>query len=246
MTLREKIEKLTRRLGISADELADRLGVKRPVMLNWLTGRVKESPKGIVLDYALEALREGFDREFVLRHIVIDGPLSLRGMAEELTRMSSSQAPGAPASPSSEAVLPEGGLSDMESISREAFEKGHYIQCALILFQAIETLLRVLLKTKGQLAGIPEATLTEAADREPSFLRLTLHLDLLVPDNGFSDDLRRLNRRRNDAMHRLFFEFESRAEMESKLRKFCQEARRLRDAMSREVKDCLDSGKTTA
>jgi transcriptional regulator with XRE-family HTH domain len=238
--MKEKVSKLCRLLDLSAEELAERLGVKRQLVLNWMTGRVRESPKSLVLENSLRALQEGFSREFVLDCVLVSGPVSFQKVQRYLEGDESSRSglrileSDKPAGDSKKSLL-----GDIEQASREAFDKGHYIQSALILFQAIETLLRIVIKTYGQKKGISDLALTEAADREQSFLRLTLHLDLVYPENSFSESLRQLNRRRNDTMHRLFFEFESRDEMEGKLKEFCLEARLLRDTLAREVHSAL-------
>lgn len=237
--MKEKVSKICRLLDLSAEDLAERLGVKRQLVLNWMTGRVRESPKSLILENALQALQEGFSREFVLDCVLVDGPVSFQKVQRYLGNEEPSRS-GLRILESQEAGSSrESLLGDIEQASREAFDKGHYIQSALILFQAIETLLRIVIKTYGQQKGITDLALTEAADREQSFLRLTLHLDLVYPQNTFSEALRQLNRRRNDTMHRLFFEFESRDEMEGKLKEFCVEARLLRDTLAREVHKAL-------
>ncbi len=244
--MKEEVSKLCRLLDLSADDLAERMGVKRQLVLNWLTGRVRESSKSLILDTALKALEEGFSRDFVLHCVLVNGPVSFQKVQRYLSKEEADGSglkilePKKPGRESKETLL-----GDIEKASREAFDKGHYIQSALILFQAIETLLRIVIKTYGQRRGISDLALTEAADREQSFLRLTLHLDLVYPENAFSESLRQLNRRRNDTMHRLFFEFESRDEMEGKLKEFCLEARLLRDTLAREVHAVLKSGAET-
>lgn len=238
--MKEKVSKICRLLDLSTEDLAERLGVKRQLVLNWMTGRVRESPKSLILESALQALQEGFSRDFVLECVLVPGPVSFQKVQRYLNieeasgsglRILESERP--------DGKSKESLLGDIEQASREAFEKGHYIQSALILFQAIETLVRIVIKTYGQKKGISDQALTEAADREQSFLRLTLHLDLVYPENTFTEGLRQLNRWRNDTMHRLFFEFESRDEMEGKLKEFCLEARLLRDTLAREVHDAL-------
>ena len=237
--MKEKVSKLCRLLNLSADDLAQRMGVKRQLVLNWLTGRVRESSKSLILDIALKALDEGFSREFVLDCVLVSGPVSFQKVQRHLNQESSQSGLRILESKESRGDSKQSLLGDIERASSEAFEKGHYIQSALILFQAIETLLRIVIKTCGQRRKISDQALTEAADREQSFLRLTLHLDLVYPENTFSENLRQLNRRRNDTMHRLFFEFESRLEMEEKLKEFCIEARLLRDTLAREVRNAL-------
>lgn len=236
--MKEKVSAILERLDLTPDDLAKRLGVKRAVVINWLTGRVRESPQSVLLDNALNALEEGLGKDFVLDYVLKDGPISFREIIKQVeSRIQSAKPSDTPAMEASEGD--DGLLSDMEQASLEAYTKGHYIQSGLILFQAIETLMRILIKTHGQKHKVKESALTEAADKEQSFLRLTLHLDLVYTDNELSDDLRRLNRRRNDTMHRLFYEFESRQEMESKLREFCLEAKNLRDRLAKEVHEDL-------
>ncbi len=238
--MKEKVAKLCRLLDLSADDLAQRMGVKHQLVLNWLTGRVRESTYSLILDNALKALEEGFSRGFVLDCVLLSGPVSFQKVQRYLNEEESNRSGlRMLESKDSGRDSKDSLLGDIEQASREAFEKGHYIQSALIWFQAIETLLRIVIKTCGQRRNISDLALTEAADREQSFLRLTLHLDLVYPENTFSENLRQLNRRRNETMHRLFFEFESRREMEDKLKEFCLEARLLRDTLAREVRNAL-------
>ncbi|HSR52162.1 MAG TPA: hypothetical protein VLV83_15125 [Acidobacteriota bacterium] len=250
--MKDKVSRLCRKLDLTPDELARHLGVNRQAVMNWLSGRVRESSKSPLIDSALQALDEGFGKQFVMEYVLVDGPLRFSAIQKHLSRSQkgpngtgeeSSQPASAGTGKEGETALPtvspeDDGkklLSDMELASLEAYTKGHYIQSALILFQAIETLLRIVIRTHGQARGIPDKVLLEAADKEQSFLRLTLHLDLVFPKNEYTEKLRILNRMRNDTMHRLFFEFESRDEMEERLKEFCQEARNLRDSLSDEV-----------
>lgn len=248
--MKDKVDRLCRELELTPDDLARHLGVNRQAVMNWLSGRVRESSKSPLIDSALQALEEGFGKQFVMEYVLVDGPLRFSAIQKHLASRSQTGSnggggPSKKASRKGETPLPtvspgDGDsdnqlLSDMEQASLEAYTKGHYIQSALILFQAIETLLRIVIRTHGQAQEIPDKVLLEAADKEQSFLRLTLHLDLVFPKNEYSEKLRVLNRMRNDTMHRLFFEFESRDEMEERLQAFCQEARDLRDSLSEEV-----------
>lgn len=247
--MREKVQRLCQRLELAPDELANRLGVSRQIVLNWMSGRVKESSRSCQIDTAIKALEEGFDRQFVLDRVLVDGPLSIRQIlasASEAKSTDSSSSAGGGADGGPDRTESGDLMGDIERASQEAYRKGHFIQSALILFQALETLLRIYIKTHGQRRGVHESVLAEAADKEQSFLRLTLHLDLIHPENGYSNDLRRLNRRRNDTMHRLFYEYESRDEMEEKLREFCLEAQTLRDGLAKEIRDCIEDLKVRA
>ncbi len=236
--MKQELEELLEKLDLEPEELAGRLGVTGPILRNLMSGRVKSSPQLLKIQNALGAFKEGFSREFVMTYVLVDKPISFRRMIDDLAPRTIPS--GGHISPDSSPDPDSSGdgehlMGDMERASLDAFGKGHYIQCALILFQAIETLIRVLINTYAERLGVSESAIREAAAKEQSFLRLTLHLDLVFPGNGLTKELRRLNRTRNDTMHRLFYEFETRREMEEKLRAFCQEALVIRDRLAHEV-----------
>ena len=105
--------------------------------------------------------------------------------------------------------------------SREAFEHQHFLESAIIIFQAIEFLLRLAIRRFGERRGVSEMSLVRAAEREMSFRRLVLHLDLVYPENKVSRRLLSLNRRRNSIIHRLSDEFESIETLHGRIETLC-------------------------
>lgn len=113
-------------------------------------------------------------------------------------------------------------IDDLKDAAGDAFEHGHYLESAMILFQTIESPLRMSIRRFGK-ARVSESSLRMAADRESSFRRLVLHLDLVYPENGLSERLVALNRQRNTLTHRLFGEFESIDALHDQVRDLCVE-----------------------
>ena len=100
-------------------------------------------------------------------------------------------------------------IRKLKEAARQALQNGHSLESAVIVFETIEMLLRLSIRSIGSQTGVDEASLRRAADRETSFRQLVLYFDLLDPGNGQSDRLLALNRQRNAVMHRLFDQFES-------------------------------------
>ena len=70
-------------------------------------------------------------------------------------------------------------------------------------------MLRVAIKRFGKDHGVTKANIKMAADRESSFRRLVLFLELIHPENELSQRLLELNRERNSIMRDLSYDFRS-------------------------------------
>ncbi len=55
-------------------------------------------------------------------------------------------------------------IEDLKNSSLDAFEHGHYLQSAIIIFQTVENLLRIAIRGYGKGHGISEDSLKKAAD----------------------------------------------------------------------------------
>jgi hypothetical protein len=98
---------------------------------------------------------------------------------------------------------------------------GHHLEASIIIFQLVEIFLRLAIRGFGAGSQVRDNTLTKCAEEETSFYRLTLYLDLVLPINNVSEELRDLNKERNRIMHKLFFEFIDTASLNEALKEFC-------------------------
>lgn len=114
-------------------------------------------------------------------------------------------------------------VEELKKASLESFSHGHYLQSAIIIFQTVESLLRIAIRAYGKDYGVSEVNLQEAANIEISFARLVLHFNLIYPENGLDKRLREFNKKRNRIIHRLFIDFESMSRLKEHLKKFCME-----------------------
>jgi len=115
----------------------------------------------------------------------------------------------------------------LQQASTDAFLHGHYLQSAIIMFQTVETLLRILVLATAQSRGIMEEVVVETLQTEKSFYKLVFYLNLIDPDNILIPRLYAFNNTRNNVMHGLFDEFEDIKEYEGTLKTFCQEGMKL-------------------
>jgi hypothetical protein len=114
-------------------------------------------------------------------------------------------------------------LSNLHSIAYKAYRTGHYIESAIIDFQLVEIQLRIIIFLLAQRIGLSDSTY-EMVEKEDRFFLLVIYLDLLKPDNGLSDRLRKLNKDRKDFVHGLLFICLPSATLNKKLKKFSEEA----------------------
>lgn len=110
---------------------------------------------------------------------------------------------------------------ELQARALESIKVGHYLEASIIIFQLVEIFLRIGLRGFGARNGVNDATLTKCAEEETSFYRLTQYLDLILPANDISEELRNLNIERNRIMHKLFFEFTDVHSLDESLKEFC-------------------------
>lgn len=129
--------------------------------------------------------------------------------------------------PKAEILANQGLIRDLVKAAVVAAEKQNYFEASIIMFQAVEGLLRIAIKVFGQGHGASKVTLEKCADNETSFWRLVLHLDMIRPENVLGRRLLALNAQRNKIMHRLFYDFDSMEHLQEELRAFCKKAMEL-------------------
>ncbi len=110
---------------------------------------------------------------------------------------------------------------ELQARALEALKAGHHLEASIIIFQLVEIFLRIAIRGFGAGSGVCDSTLTKCAEEEISFYRLTLYLDLILPANEVSEELRGLSRERNRIMHKLFFEFTEISSLNEVLKAFC-------------------------
>ncbi|MBN1380679.1 MAG: hypothetical protein JXA41_03280 [Deltaproteobacteria bacterium] len=110
---------------------------------------------------------------------------------------------------------------ELQSRAIESIKAGHYLEASIIIFQLVEIFLRIGIRGFGAKVGVKDSTLTKCAEEEISFSRLTRYLDLILPNNDISEELRELNAERNRIMHKLFFEFTDVNTLNERLKAFC-------------------------
>ena len=124
-------------------------------------------------------------------------------------------------------------IEDLKNASLESFKQGHYLQSGIIIFQIVESLLRIAIRAYGRGNNIDEESLQKAADDEISFARLVLHFNLIYPENKIGKKLTEFNNTRNRIIHRLFIDFESMNSLEECLKDFCMEGIKLNQLITK-------------
>lgn len=114
-------------------------------------------------------------------------------------------------------------IGELKEASSDAFKHKHYLQSAVIIFQTVDILLRIMISGIARSKGSDENIRKEIAEKETSFYRLVLYLNLLDPANELLEKLSSFNKTRNDIMHKLFLEFEDITKYEKALQDFCME-----------------------
>jgi hypothetical protein len=94
-------------------------------------------------------------------------------------------------------------FDELTKYADEAFENGHYLESAIIVFQLVEYFLRLTIHILAKQKNCSEKIL-EKTRLERSFFKLVIFLGLVKSDNGISERLFNLNNRRNQFMHKLF------------------------------------------
>lgn len=95
-------------------------------------------------------------------------------------------------------------VTNLNDSALEAFGKGDYFQSAIINFQRVEILLRLVVHIFARNNGAAK-DIIEKIENEKHFFNLVIFLGLLKPDNGITKRLFSFNAKRNDFMHKLFY-----------------------------------------
>lgn len=96
-----------------------------------------------------------------------------------------------------------GIIGGLTKTAEESFRDGHYLESAIILFQLVEYFLRFIIDFFGEINHLDKDILKKIAN-EQRFFNLVIFLGMVKPDNGVSERLFKLNRTRNEIVHRLF------------------------------------------
>ena len=115
---------------------------------------------------------------------------------------------------------------DLCRAALEAHKTGNFFEAAIINFQRIEALLRILITGRGRAMMVVESAVS-AIDEEKSFHTLVVFFSLLMPKNQLSRKLFVLNKKRNSLIHKLFIDFESIESLKGELKSFSVEAIKL-------------------
>ncbi len=128
-----------------------------------------------------------------------------------------------------------GIINDLKARSLEALKHGYALESALILFQTVEHLLRILISALGKNRTVDQEILLDCSEREQSFSRLITYFELLYPGNELTSSLKALNNKRNTIIHRLFTNFESIETLNNELHEFVGEAVNLNALLIKEM-----------
>ena len=122
-------------------------------------------------------------------------------------------------------------LDELAKLQNDAYKSGHFLQCAVIVFQVTELLFRVhisILIEKKKLLG----WIQNKIDDERSLFKLAFYAYLMEPNNGISIRMKNFNERRNSIMHRIL-DFESVESLNEELKDFCDEGKELIGILSK-------------
>jgi len=97
-----------------------------------------------------------------------------------------------------------GIVKNLNDSALEAFNKGDYFESAIINFQRVEILLRLVVHILARNNGSSK-DIIEKIENEKSFFKLVIFLGLVKPDNGISKRLFNFSNKRNGLMHKLFY-----------------------------------------
>lgn len=95
-------------------------------------------------------------------------------------------------------------VTNLNDSALEAFKKGDYFQSAIINFQRVEILLRLVVHIFARNNGVVK-DIIKKIENEKHFFNLVIFFGLVKPDNVISKRLFNFNKKRNDVMHKLFY-----------------------------------------
>jgi len=124
--------------------------------------------------------------------------------------------------------------------AKEAFEKGHYLESAIILFQNIENALHLIVLVSAMQKGLSVLTMERILEKDNRFVRLVDYFSLFrpeIPPDRFSKKLNEFNKKRNSVIHGLFFKkYDS---LNKELKDICEEGFRIRFRLDEIMKEII-------
>jgi hypothetical protein len=114
---------------------------------------------------------------------------------------------------------------ELRNRADQAFNDRHYLESAIIYFQAVEISLRIALILLATIKGLSKQV-HKKIETEQSFSQLVLYLEILEPKNHLYAQLIGFDNRRNNFIHKLYTS-RSLSSFDQDLRDFCLEGRLL-------------------
>ncbi len=120
-----------------------------------------------------------------------------------------------------------------------ASKDGYFLESAIISFQVVEQRLRLVIAVRATLLNVRKNIVDGCAYKEQSFPRLINYYGLLNPNNDLTQKLQKLNTKRNSLIHKIFYAFESKKQLEKELVNFIEEATKLNNFLITELQDLI-------
>ena len=124
--------------------------------------------------------------------------------------------------------------------AKDTFEKGHYLESAIILFQNIENALHLIVLVSAMHKGLSISTMGRLLEKDNRFVRLVDYFSLFRPENPpdrFPKKLKKFNEKRNSVIHGLFFKkYDS---LNKELKDICEEGFRIRFRLDEIMKEII-------
>ena len=127
--------------------------------------------------------------------------------------------------------------------AKDTFEKGHYLESAIILFQNIENALHLIVLVSAMYKGLSISKMGRILEKDSRFVRLVDYFSLFRPENPsdrFPKKLKKFNEKRNSVIHGLFFKkYDS---LNKELKDICEEGFRIRSRFDEIMKEIIKNG----
>lgn len=112
-----------------------------------------------------------------------------------------------------------GIVEDLNKTALDAFGAGNYFQSAIINFQRLDFMLRLVSTVFAREIGVVPRAISEI-DEEKSFKNIVVFFSFVKPKNDLSERLFELNRKRNSFIHKIFIDFEDVESLNKELKEF--------------------------
>jgi len=116
-------------------------------------------------------------------------------------------------------------LDELATLQNDSYKNGHFLQCAVIVFQVTELFFHLHISFLMEKKKLPDWIQKKIED-ERSLFKLVFYAYLLEPKNGIYIRLKNFNERRNSIMHSVL-KFESVESLNKELKDFCDEGKEL-------------------